>query len=317
MSLRATRAVCGAVVAGISTLVLSAAAAHLPAAAATAKPCREMGPSIVINGTTTPVCRALYATGAAIRFPNDGPTTRYGALNTLTEATFVDRSGKQVPVKPALVPKTPNVGVGGLKSYAQIIYRATLNKGKITKVAPALFVPVTVPLQAYKQQAFIGEANNLSAGEGVPATDFVRMDFSTTFNADGALMGRFTNLTKSVRRDQMTEPPAPCMAALLGLDQPRNDWYSAVLGTSGTIRLVWDPAMHAPQDSELVIYVGSGIGYMTHSPTLLELMSSHIKPSAQMQFTIHGNPIGTVAWFSGSFQPKFPVVECTYTSMFG
>ena len=181
---------------------------------------------------------------------------------------------------------------------------------------PALFVPLTAPPNAYRNKVFIGEVTNLLPATGVPPTDFVRMDFSAAFTDKSALKGTFTNLTQSVRRSQMIEPPAPCQAALTGLDTARNDWYSAIFGSNKAITLVWDPAMHAPQDSELVNYVGGGIGYMTHSPTLLELMKGHIDVTAAKQFMIHGNPMGTPASFSGSFQNQFPIRTCEYVNPF-
>ena len=280
-----------------------------PADAATAKPCASLGKAVQLNGVSVPVCAALYASGSAIRLPRDTTAVRYGVLSTLSTAHLLLRTGKQLSVRSTLVPKAPQVGAGA-KSYSQVIYRAAVRGGKVSRLVPALFVPTTTPLRAYRQKLFIGEINNLGATDGLPASDFVRLDFSGTFSADGALKGTFANLTQSVRRNSILEPPAPCEAALLGLDQARNDWYAPILGNSANITMAWDPAMHGPLDSELVIYLSSGISYMTHSPTLLELMTGHIDAAAQQQFSIHGNPMGTPAWFTGSFQTAFPLRTC-------
>lgn len=281
-----------------------------PALARTSTPCLKMAKLVSINGAKTQVCEQLYRSAAGIRLPNDTREVAFGMLNTLGTATFITRTNKSLPVKPGLLPKTPNVGVGGLKSFAQIIYQASLKRGKITRLKPALFVPVTTPLLAYRNQTFIGDVTNLLPDADVPQTDFVRMDFGGTFTPEGALKGSFANLTRSVRRNQLVEPPAPCEAALLGTDTARNDWYIKIFGSNPEIKLVWDPAMHTPLDSELVVYVGGSIGYMTHSPTLLELMKRHIDTAATKQFMIHGNPMGTPANFTGAFQPSFPLRTC-------
>ena len=293
-------------------LVLAALATTPGAAVATAvKPCKEMGPLVTINRLAVPSCKTLYSSGAAIRLPKDSRTVKYGVLDTLTTATFIDRAGQRLTVTTKLTPKEPTIGAGGMKSYSQVVYQASLRNDKITKVTPALFVSTKTVLRPYLNQSFIGELTNLLPDADVPATDFVRMDFGASFTSEGALSGSFTNLVNSVRRSQLLEPPAPCEPALLGVDSARDAWYAKIFGTSPAVTLAWDPAMHGPQDSELVIYVGGGISYMTHSPTLLELMKGNLGIRAQKQFTIHGNPMGTPASFTGSFAPTYPLRTCT------
>lgn len=295
----------------VSALCLILGSGSSGFAAATASPCSKMGTIARIHGVNTPVCTQLHTSGAAIRLPKDSSTAIYGVLNTLSSVTLTSRANKQTEVKKSLVPTTPNIGIGGLKSFSQIIYKAALRSGKITGLTPVLFVPTTTPLKAYAGKIFVGDVVNMVPAEGVPQSDYVRLDFSKNFTAEGALKGTFTNLKQSVRRYQLVEPPAPCEAALLGLDAARNNWYSAIWGTETAIRLVWDPAMHAPQDSELVVYIGS-IGYMTHSPSLVELMTGTINVESSKQFMIHGNPIGTPSSLTGVFQATFPVRTCQY-----
>ena len=314
LRLRTTRSStrAGSAVATAAALVLAAlATTQAPAAAAAVKACKVMGPLVTINRMPIPSCKVFYASGTAIRLPKDTRTVKYGVLETLTTATFIDRAGKRLTVKSSLTPKAPTIGAGGMKSYSQVVYQATLRNGKISKVTPALFVSTKTALRPYLNQSFIGELTNLQPDAGVPATDFVRMDFGASFTSDGALSGSFTNLLNSVRRNQLLEPPAPCEPALLGLASARDTWYSRIFSNTPSVTLVWDPAMHGPQDSELVIYVGSGIGYMTHSPTLLELMKGNVATSATKQFTIHGNPMGTPASFTGAFAPTYPLRTCT------
>lgn len=293
-----------------SLLIASLVAAGMtsaPAHAATV--CQRMGTAVKISGVSVPTCAALYKSVPGIRVGKDSRTVKYGTVASFGKSTFIDRTGKSFSIPPKLVPSNPKVGVGGAKSLSQVLYAATLKYGKVSALKPVLFVPARAVVNPYRGLMFVGDVSNLRPAESIPDSDWVRWDFNPASNTDGSLSGTFSNLNQSIRRSSILEPPAPCQSAL-NSGSLRTDWYSQVLGTDAGIKLSWDPAMHGPGDSELVVSIGN-VSYMTHSPTLTELLSASIRPSASVTFSIHGNPMGTPADFAGSFQVPTAIRVCT------
>jgi hypothetical protein len=126
--------------------------------------------------------------------------------------------------------------------------------------------------------------------------------------AGGKLGGDFTNLNKSVKTGMMFEPPSPCAYSLMA---PANgDWFTKVLGRSSAIHLEWNPAMHAAGDSELVMFMGSGVSYMSPGPHVYDLLKTNLDAWTYREFTIHGNPVGTPYQFQGMFGPNQPGPLC-------
>lgn len=75
------------------------------------------------------------------------------------------------------------------------------------------------------------------------------------------------------------------------------------MGTTTNVKLTWFPAMHSPGDTELVVsFSDVGGGYMGRAPSLLDLMTDHVRPMSKLwSFSIHGNPVGAVYLVRGRF----------------
>ncbi|MEI7655311.1 MAG: hypothetical protein WCJ22_00875 [Actinomycetes bacterium] len=302
--------VCSAVVAAAIT---SAPASH---AAAAPTPCAAMGTAIKVGAIKVPACSAFHKGSIAIKFPVDTATTAYGmvyerstgmfgmpAADRNSSAVFVDRNSKETTATGALVPKS----LQGARSLVQYIFKATKQRGRIKTLAPVLFVPLGTMVKPFAGLEFRGTVASMGAPDNIDPNAWVRWDMNSHI-ANGKLGGDFTNLNKSVKTGMMFEPPSPCAYSLLA---PLNgDWFSKVLGTSPRIHLEWNPAMHTAGDSEFVMFMGSGVSYMTAGPRVHDLLKSNLDPQGYREFTIHGNPMGAPYKFQGMFGPNQPGPLC-------
>ena len=274
------------------------------------KPCASMGKTVALAGKPVDSCATFYRTGSAIHIEKDSTTVRYGVvLVTLTQppqtATLINRDGVSVPLPINLVPMSLHAD----KTAAQYIFRAGVRKSKIVSLKPVLFVPTSTMVKPFGNTQFIGTVNNLQPSDGIDASAWVRWNF-LKLNKKQELQGKFVNLNSAVRSSPIMEPPAPCQAPLNNGDVSTS-WYSRILGTSDGLSMSWNPAMHTPLDSELVIAMGSGITYMTSTPSINVLMKSNMDTGRPYSFTIHGNPMGTPYQFTGSFSAQTPVRPCS------
>ena len=273
------------------------------------KPCLTMGKPILVAGKAVATCTAFYKTGSAIHIERDTKTTRYGlAIVSLSQpptATLTNRSGVQTPLAVKFVPAV----LHGKKELSQYLFRATLRNGKIMSAKPVLYVPVGTMVKPFGSTQFIGTVNNLKPDDGIDSSAWMRWNFSK-LNAQQKMQGRFVNLNSAVRINPILEPPAPCQAPLNN-GPALTAWYSQVLGTAESLSLYWDPGMHMPMDSELVVVMGSGLSYMTSTPSINVLMRKNLDIAREYSFTIHGNPMGTPYQFTGNFSPVMPTRACT------
>ena len=299
--------------AALGTLVISAvtvSSVETSAATTSGKPCLVMGAAVSVAHKPVSTCAAFYKKGTAIHIVKDIPTTRYGIVLVPTtrpaqSAVLINRDGAQTTMPIKFVPT-------GLRSdpvISQYIFRATLRKGKIIGLKPFLFVPTETMVKPFAQSQFIGTVHNMSPASGIASTAWMRWNF-TNIDVEHKLQGRFVNLNSAVRASPILEPPAPCRAPLNN-GGATSAWYSKTLGTSESMTMFWDPAMHAPMDSELVVVTGSGVSYMTSAPSINTLLKAKLDTTRDYSFTIHGNPMGTPYQFTGSFTALTTVRSCT------
>jgi hypothetical protein len=279
-------------------------------ASAKTKPCLTMGRAVAIASISVDTCAVFYHTGSAIHVEKDSTSARYGLVFvTRTQppqsSTLINRSGESVSVPINLVPKSILSG----KTLSQYLFRAGLRKGKVVSLKPFLYVPLSTMVKPFRDTQFIGTVNNLSPSDGVGPGAWMRWNFST-LNSQKQLSGQFVNLNSAIRIGPILEPPAPCQPPLNNGEVP-TEWYSRVLGTSEKLSLYWDPAMHMPMDSELVVVMGSGVSYMTSTPSINALMKSKLDTRRKFSFNIHGNPVGTPYQFTGTFSAQTPVRACS------
>ena len=276
---------------------------------ATPKPCLTMGKPIRVAGTSVATCASFHKTGSAIHIERDTMTARYGlAIVSLSQpptATLTDRAGVESLLSVKFVPAV----LHGKKELSQYIFRATLRNGKIMSAKPVLYVPVGTMVKPFGSTQFIGTVNNLKPDEGIDSSAWMRWNFSK-LNTQQKMKGRFVNLNSAVRINSILEPPAPCQAPLNN-GPALTAWYSRVLGTAESLSLYWDPGMHMPMDSELVVAMGSGLSYMTSAPSINVLMRKNLDMARKYSFNIHGNPMGTPYQFTGNFSPVMPTRACT------
>ena len=311
-------------------------------AAAAVQPCAAMGSPVYVGKVRVPVCTAFAKGSTAVRLPADTANSVYGMVsegfggimgarragavgqngtrfaqsgqraraqtgNAPTAAAYLTtRSGKQVLGQASLVP----TALRGKQTLMQFLFKATLKNGKLATLTPILFVPLSTMVKPFIGLQFAGSLANLNATEGVPESAVFRWNFGTSIN-NGSLSGTFPSLNSTVLAWAMREPPRDICAEALRSNDAATAWYSPVLGISGLIRISWNPAMHAPGDSELVVFMDGGASYMTSAPRLHELLRTNINPWQERTFTIHGNPMGTPYAFTGQFMPTAALTPCT------
>ena len=283
----------------------------LASAKVNVKPCLLLGQAIDVAGNPVDSCATFYRTGSAIHIEKDNKAASYGLLLvSLTAppqtATLTNRDGVSIPVPIELVPESLRTE----KTLSQYLFRAGLRKGKVVSLKPFLYVPTSTMVKPFANTQFIGTVNNLMPSDGINASAWMRWNFSKV-NVEEKLQGRFVNLNSAVRSSPTLKPPAPCKAPLNNGAVP-TAWYSPVLGTAEGLSLYWDPAMHMPMDSELVVVMGSGVSYMTSTPSLNVLLKTNLDTRRKFTFSIHGNPMGTPYQFTGFFTVQKPARSCTF-----
>ena len=310
-------------------------------AAAAVQPCAAMGSPVYVGKVRVPTCTAFAKGSTAVRLPADSTNIVYGMVhegfggvmgarhasavglgrtesaqslhrgqahvaNAPTAAAYLTtRGGKQMLGQASLVP----AALRGKPTLMQFLFKATLKNGKLTTLTPILFVPLSTMVKPFIGLQFAGNLANLNATEGIPESAVFRWNFGTSIK-NGSLSGTFPSLNSTVLAWVMREPPRDICAEALRSNDAATAWYSPVLGTNGVIRISWNPAMHAPGDSELVVFMDGGASYMTSAPRLHELLRTNINPWQERTFTIHGNPMGTPYAFTGQFMPAAALTPC-------
>jgi hypothetical protein len=196
------------------------------------------------------------------------------------------------------------------KTLSQFLFRVNFRQGKVDSLKPFLYVPASTMVKPFGKMQFIGSVKNLMPTDGIAASAWMRWNFSK-LDAQQKMQGTFANLNSALRSGPLLKPLAPCQAPLNnGVVQTA--WYSRTLGTTDKLSLYWDPAMHRPMDSELVVLMGSGVSYMTSTPSINALMKNKFDTGREYSFSIHGNPMGTPSQFTGFFSTQTPIRSCKF-----
>ncbi len=229
----------------------------------------------LVEGWGVTTCRQFHPSGAAVRLPADSSRTVYGLWDG---AGLLTRSG------------TLPVAGGRWDDLAQIsgLYlRARLVDGAATNPVPVLLVEssaVLTPLAGLQARVGIRWINPPPEVSDAPA--LLRFTSATTAQVATYRHGLRVG--------------ARCIPALADTKATRAA-YEPFFG-QGDLALLWFAGMHAPVDSEIVVDSRMGPSWMTRGPALIDLLSGPWTP-AQVDFTIHANPIGTPAQMVGPLRP--------------
>ena len=229
----------------------------------------------LVEGWGVTTCRQFHPSGAAVRLPADSSRTVYGLWDG---AGLLTRSG------------TLQVAGGRWDDLAQIsgLYlRARLVDGAATNPVPVLLVEssaVLTPLAGLQARVGIRWINPPPEVSDAPA--LLRFTSATTAQVATYRHGLRVG--------------ARCIPALADTKATRAA-YEPFFG-QGDLALLWFAGMHAPVDSEIVVDSRMGPSWMTRGPALIDLLSGPWTP-AQVDFTIHANPIGTPAQMVGPLRP--------------
>eukprot|EP00798_Chlamydomonas_sp_ICE-L_P023147 gene23148-30351_t len=278
-------------------------------------------------------CESFYkAPGSPIRGSRDTDRTKLGYIERSFDGglIFKDRKSKDWKLE-------PSVALFVLQSFEdyseriQMLWKATMNEGTVIRAQPVVYVPYTSVLNRLGNTRFVGHVVNYSPTDELPKEVKVIWSFYSTAEIRGrgkrgaVLRGRFENLLQDSWHD------GECVPGLCSLDLSQTksttmktcDYYTDLFGTTGDLLLYWDPNMHAPGDSEMVVEFSSGVSYMDHFYQLSELLTvvefssgvsymDHFYQLSELltvspilrkeySFGIHGNPVDTPYRVSGNF----------------
>ena len=233
---------------------------------------------------TLPTCATFYDRGAAIHLPADNATTKYGVL--FDTAGFFDRFGNNYgsDVTLGLAPRVAGA----------IIVKATMSSNRVSAAEPVLEILPAAVLKRYTGKAFIGLVKNLNPPANVKHYPWFQMDFYQRIR-NGRVFGEFLNYRVGIRWNHMKH----CRYGVMRT-AAEHRWYRPIIGPTNKVSLSWNPAMHAT-DSELTLTFSSGVSYMRALPPTASLLRRNLKSPGLYEFTIHGNPVGTPAVFSGQW----------------
>lgn len=198
-------------ISALSPLILFLCLNILSLAAAASLPCPRRGserpPLPAVFGAPF-VCARFWSAGAGIRLPNDTLSVKYGMLNT-GGPTFNARGGRAFNISAELPQLTPEQSA----ATQQTLFKATLGAGMVIKLEAVVFVENAAMLWPFRGLRFAGNAEMLGPPTGIPAKDYLLLDFETTVRNSstrsglgvGELRGKFVNRNK-VRRCRST----PC-----------------------------------------------------------------------------------------------------------
>ena len=259
----------------ISPALASSSSAAAPAA------CRAMG-STEVAGRTVVTCQAFYTSGPAIRVPADTATVVYGVLS---EGTLKTRSG-DIPVAGS-----------AWKQYAStfgLLIKARITKGTAVDPRPVVLVSqraVLAPLAGQHSHAAI---EWMSPPDGV---------------GDADALVAFTSRTSAsiLNYHRAASIEGHCMPAIAATAAEKSA-YAPFFG-KGTLAVFWNPGMHSPTDSEIVLDSRSGPSWMSPGPQIVDLLTGPWKPT-EVSFRIHANPIGTPATLEGPLMPGTTATRC-------
>jgi len=257
--------------------------------------CLRMGAPVSVLGHATPTCVQFHA-DTAVHAPLPTSTTAYGYLEGAMGAlhTFHSVYGS-ISVANGVGAKIINsVSLSG-----RLLVRATIAAGEVIAVEPWLYINESAVTSVYANKQITGRAVALAPPVGVPASMWMRIAFAK--DAVHA-SGRIVNYQIGVKAH------GSCHSAML--TAATASFVRQTLGSHGDFTVSWNPAMHAPGDSEVVLQTSRGPSYMTRGPVLSELISGPWAPT-EVSFVIHGNPVGTIAQLQGSVGPRTTVVPCS------
>ena len=289
-----------------------------PQPALPGKPCAIMGSTPLsqffegTKGATIPTCIQFHSNpnAAAVRVPLDSTKLKFGAMAPMSpEAsvyTFRDRDGFETLFPAKLLPAWL-LAKATDQTVSQMVFSASIRRGKIVSIAPVLLIQVTAMMLPYRNTSFVGQIHNSApVPDGVNESYWARWDIGSTFvpyerhqfgvATIQVLQGTFTNLLQGV----YDADAAACQPALCS-DAATCAWFKGHVGNSTELKFYWYPGMHFPLDSEIVPIFSYGASYMSTTNTPASLLSSNIDLSRKYTFYAHGSPQGTLFTYKGSF----------------
>ncbi len=245
-----------------------------------------------------PNCLSFYSNKSAIKVPVDTAIVKFGLLRD----TFVTRDGESFSVaKDVKLPKYQRASEG-----EEWILRATLSGSKVSKIEPWLHVPLSTKLLKLRNSTFEGTISAL----GGEKSSWLRIDFSNLVipkvSMSTFVTGSIVNLDKSVK--SLVNGKYVCQKSLYGSSTSKL-FLAPVVGLLNSVQIYWDPAMHSPGDSEIVLVLSSGVSYMTRTQSVLNLMVEKERVE-QSVFMIHGNPMFVPAEIKGVWKKKMSLEYC-------
>jgi hypothetical protein len=222
---------------------------------------------VSIPGLHTPLasCAVFHQTGAPLVVPGDTPSTRFGTLllDYMGATKLVDRAGAQWQLLPSARPAINATLLDALQSAGWshgLVVTGTFSKaGNLTGFRPLFHLPYATMLSPFKGTKFVGTITALGPPAGVNATAWVRWNFAAAVNSTGAAKSQTRLPGVIVNLDRGVKEGGRCQRALCAT-KAQCDFYTRTFGTSASMTLMWDPAMHNQQDSELVGRPGAGGG---------------------------------------------------------
>jgi len=252
----------------------------------------------ILSRSIPPQCLKFHPTKPAIVAPADNATVKYGVLRT----AFVARNGNAFPVSPNARLPSYSRASSRASEAEQWIVRASLKHGVVQSLDEWLWVPLATKLLKFRNSTFEGSISGL----GGLRKRWIRIDFGDFGSRDKVVNGTIVNLNRSVKATVNNK--STCQNSLFS-SPASTSFLKPVIGDKPNVGLYWDPAMHAPADSEAVLMVSSGVSYMTRTQTILDLMVS-AESAESAHFVIHGNPMNVPAEIKGVWKKKFALEYC-------
>jgi len=197
------------------------------------------------------------------------------------------------------------------------LFKANLNRRTrtISSISLAVYVPVETMVLPWAKTSFTGKIFNYNPEINVTQGAVTRFSFGDTIvtnpyrgqysSAFPMLPGKILNWNKSIRVRNTCVPP------LCASNNTDCQWYQKFWGEDGNIGIYWDPAMHAPGDTEMVIVFSNGVSYMSRGQRIIELLRARVKVTDKVfTFIVHGTPVNTLQHVAGKFTKAGGTQNC-------
>lgn len=211
-----------------------------------------------VTGTVTS-CVSFHTGTIPVLVRADTNFTKYGTIDRdmySDKLVFTDRNGQQYQLSATAKVPLNTSSLDALRLTGQaygLIVVASINKQSVAhSVRTYVHVPFSTMLSPYRNTQFIASVSWLAPPATLAETTaFIRWDFGGDIAITGAgklqtrLLGNFTNLLNATRDGSQ------CQKALCST-KAACDLYTSTFGSTQSINMYWDPAMHRAGDSELV-----------------------------------------------------------------